>query len=337
MRVSVVLPTNRPYGPLYAIHSLANQSFSDFELIIVDDYHVDRSGELEAEAERLGLENLKVLRSKPNYWRSNRLIANARNTGLIHAEGGLVVFLDDFCWAPPKWLEQHWRTYDRTLYTVLGGMRATKYVPGNYDFVDMLPPPEVESIDSGHEGLMRREDDYGRESAVTRNLRLFKVSDTRGDKSIRDCHPGWFYSCNASAPLESLVAVNGFDEEYDLTSEEDIDLGLRLWRAGCRFWYRPEYDCTVFHVDHTLVDRETVNPKRYREVSYEELRRGGMLESRADEVQLVLKEKYGTKYDGSWGLLERNRRRGPFANIVDGVKIFDLAKERRKLEQEEEV
>ena len=50
------------------------------------------------------------------------------------------------------------------------------------------------------------------------------------------------------------------------------------------------------------------------------------MSSEEDEVQLVLKEKYGVKYDGSWGLHERNRKRPP--NVVN--EYFSLKEERMK-------
>lgn len=322
MKMSVVLPTNRPLGPLYAIHALSKQTFprGDFELLIVDDCPKDRGELIATTSERLGLNSVNVLKSKPNYWRSNRLIANARNTALIYASGRLVVFLDDYCWVRPRWLEEHWRTYKRTHYTMIGAGKAVKYVPEKYDGFDLAPPPNV-----GDEV----------EGAFIRNLAQFNVSDTRGSSPKRNCGGIWFYTMNASAPLEKIIEVNGYEEEYDLTSEEDIDLGLRLERVGCKFFYRPDQDCTVYHVDHRGVDREMQTwPKKYKEVTYEELRRRGVVESNPDEVQLVFKEKYGVQYDGSWGLHERNRSRPPIANVVDDEKIFDLRMERWRLRHE---
>ena len=311
MKISVILPTNRPQGPMYALYSLSKQTMpkEDWELLIIDDYREDL---IMYTAELFDLQNISVLKSKPSHWRSNRLIGNARNTGLIWAEGELIVFLDDFCWVPPRWLEEHWLTYQRTPNTMIGAGKAVKYIPDRYDDLDKLPLPDVGNKVEG---------------AFIRNLAQFKVSDTRGPNSKRDCGGGWFYTMNASAPLDKIVYVNGFDEIFDQTSEEDIDLGLRLERAGCKFFYRPDHDCTVFHVDHREVDAEMRKlPKRYKEVTYDELRRREVLDSEEDEVQLVLKEKYGVKYDGSWGLHERNRRRPP--NVVN--EYFSLKEERMK-------
>jgi len=334
MRISVVLPTNRPLGPVYGLHGLSKQTFprEDFELIIIDDYPEDRSDLIADTADVFGLENVSVLKSKEHYWRSNRLISNARNTGLIHVRGELVVFLDDYCWIRPRWLEEHWKTYEKRPYTMVGAMQAVKYVPHRFDNLDELPPPDPDEESYWDEREKLRDWDSPEQRKRAKEVKHFWVTDSRGLKPKRNCGGGWFYTCNASAPLGKIIEVNGFDEEYDLTSEEDIDLGLRLERAGCKFFYRSNPDCTVFHMDHREVDREMQKgAKRYVEVTYEELRRRGVVESNLDEVQLVLKEKYGTRFDGSWGLHERNYgNRGP-ANIVNGERIFDLRGERRKL------
>lgn len=315
VKVSIILPTNRPSGFKLIFNALKYQTLDhdEFELILADDCK-DREKLAVEYAKTQGVRNLKYMRSKPNYWRSNRLIANARNTGLIYAEGELVLFVDDYIWFPPRFLEQHWKVYMRTQgrYAMVGGSKAVKYAPNQVEDVDKLPLPEVKGDVEG---------------AFIRNIAQFKVSDTRGDREVKDCGGQWFYTCNASAPLKKIIEVNGFDEEFDLTSEEDIDLGLRLSRVGCKFWYRLQYNCTIFHMDHRPVEKMMENrPKKYKEVTYEELRKRGVLESNPDEVQLVLKEKYSVKYDGSWGLHERNRYRSPYAN--EG--IFNLKEEREK-------
>lgn len=306
------MPTNRVGGFNLTFSALKNQSLDhdEWELLLIDDYK-DREKLAFEHAETHGVRNLKYLRSKPNYWRSNRLIANARNTGLCFADAELVVFVDDYIWFPPKFLEEHWKVYKRTQgqYTMVGGSKAVKYAPNQIQDVDKLPLPEVTDNIEG---------------AFIRNIAQFKVSDTRGNGQLKDCGGKWLYTCNSSAPLKKIIEINGFDEEFDLTSEEDIDLGLRLERVGCKFWYRPNYNCTIFHMDHRPLDKYKVY--RYKEITYDQLRRRGTLESNPDEIQLVLKEKYEVQYDGSWGLHERNRKRPPYAN--EG--IFNLKEERQK-------
>ena len=329
MKVSVVLPTKRPSGFDITFPALGGQTLdhNHWELILIDDYK-DREKLAIEYAKTHNINNFKYLRSKPNYWRSNRLIANARNTGLICAEGELIVFIDDYIWFAPRFLEEHWKVYKRSHgeYNMIGSLKAVKYVANAKGDISRVPAPSAEDYNWDK----RRESrpwDSPEQLQRAKQVRYFWVTDGRGSEGKKDCGGGWFYCANASAPLKKIIEINGFDEEYDLTSEEDIDLGLRLARVGCKFWYRPSHDCTVFHMEHKPVDGLMKDyPKKYKPVTYDELRRRGTLESNLDEIQLVLKEKYGVQYDGSWGLHERNRKRLPYAN--EG--IFNLKEEREK-------
>jgi len=281
--VSVIVPTRR-YGPVYEIlfNGLKNQTFKEFEVLIVDDVPEDRSHLAKKYAEKYRL-NVKWMRSKPNYWKSNRLIANARNTALIYAEGELVVFFDDYTWVPPHFLESHWKVWDETGYNLLGAVTAVEYTPNPPEDFRVLP---VLTYDG-------RTKNFG--GAV----------DTRtyqGYREWKDCPPGWFYTCNASAPLQKIVEVNGFDEEFDCVSEEDVDLGLRLARVGCRFWFRSDPDCTAYHMAHGLPELHP--PLRYR----------------PEECHYVTKGMYN-ELEGSHALIRRNMEREPW-RVNEG--IFDL-------------
>lgn len=354
MKISIITPTNR-YGGLDIIfNSLVKQTFDkeDYELIIIDDYITNRKNEYISYAKHFGVPNIVYLRSKQNYWRSNGLIANARNTGLIYAKGELIVFLDDYTAFPPKFLEEHWRIYKEGKYTLIGGGRAAKYIwegdienKIDIDNIDKLPSPGIED---DIEFITIRAGICYSHIPVFMDTRILdsRISDNKlEDCKLEDCGGGWFYTCNVSVPLEKIIEVNGFDEEFDLTREEDIDLGLRLEKVGCRFCYISNFECNVIHIDHRPVDimmkEKNLTKKKYADITYDELRNryinSHIIESNDDEVQLVLKEKYGTMYDGSWGLHERRRNDktdGSFyANIVNGIKIFDLKEERRRIKR----
>lgn len=79
--------------------SVMNQSFKDYEWIIVDDGSVDSSLQL---AERLseGIANIRVIRNK-----CNGGSASARNLGLRHAKGRYITFLDADDSIDPNYLE----------------------------------------------------------------------------------------------------------------------------------------------------------------------------------------------------------------------------------------
>ena len=97
--VSVVIPFYRAHYLSDAIQSVRAQTFSDYELVVVDDGSPDRK-----EVDRLGLPEdarIRYLRQE------NRGPAAARNAALQAARGEFVAFLDsDDTWEPTYLQEQ---------------------------------------------------------------------------------------------------------------------------------------------------------------------------------------------------------------------------------------
>ena len=327
MKVSIIIPTNRYGGFDITFDGLGKQIFNngDWEVIIIDDFIENRKNECLSIAKKHNVRNILYLRSKSNYWRSNNLIANARNTGLIYAKGELIISSDDYVLFSPKFIEEHWKMYKEGKYTLISGGHAVKYNPENVNKINNLPSPDTK-------------DDI--ENKTVRVGLYYKYIpmfiDTRTPNNVENCGGGWFYSFNVSASLNKIIEVNGFDEEFDLTREEDIDLGLRLEKVGCKFYYISNENTDIIHMDHRPADIRMKEKKlfnnKYKEITYEDLRKRNVIESNKDEVQLVLKEKYGTTYDGSWGLHEKRRLNNSFyANIINDIKIFNLKEERKNV------
>ena len=94
--ISVIIPTyNRENKIIPCVESVLNQTYKDFEIIIVDDCSTDRTGEI-----------LKpYLNDRFSYYRldRNRRACYARNFGMRLAKGDLVAFQDsDDTWYPEK-------------------------------------------------------------------------------------------------------------------------------------------------------------------------------------------------------------------------------------------
>jgi glycosyltransferase involved in cell wall biosynthesis len=102
--ISVIIPTfNRSGVLLRAIHSVLNQSYKHFELIVVDDGSTD-------ETERLlkpFIENQSIQYVRQD----NKGVSSARNRGVSHASGEWLAFLD----SDDEWLE------DKLLHQIKGG------------------------------------------------------------------------------------------------------------------------------------------------------------------------------------------------------------------------
>ncbi|HOC97311.1 MAG TPA: glycosyltransferase family 2 protein, partial [Candidatus Pacearchaeota archaeon] len=112
LKVSVIIPTyNGSNTILRAVHSVLNHTYSNFELIVVDDCSKDNTFEVVKSIED---ERVKVLRH-----RNNKGGSAARNTGIKEAKGEYIAFLDD----DDEWLSEkvekqvkYLRSKDSSLY-----------------------------------------------------------------------------------------------------------------------------------------------------------------------------------------------------------------------------
>lgn len=94
-RVSVILPVyNSAAYVSKAINSVLSQTFTDFDLIVVDDGSTDNTGEVVARIADSRVQYLKKNNQGPSL---------ARNMGIRNSIGEFVAFIDsDDCWLPNK-------------------------------------------------------------------------------------------------------------------------------------------------------------------------------------------------------------------------------------------
>ncbi|MGH9366419.1 MAG: glycosyltransferase family 2 protein [Thermoanaerobaculia bacterium] len=95
-RVSVIIPTyRRPQFLAAAIRSVLNQTYQNFDIVVVDDNSGDNT---EAVVSSFGDPRIRYIGHRTN-WR----VAAARNTGVLNSSGDFVAFLDDDDeWLPEK-------------------------------------------------------------------------------------------------------------------------------------------------------------------------------------------------------------------------------------------
>lgn len=106
--VSVIIPTwNRSDDTLRAVRSVLNQTYNDFEIIIVDDGSIDQTENIFSEYPDKRVRYIQIEHSG--------LPAKARNVGINNAKGEWIAFLDsDDEWLPNK-LEEQIRLAEITL------------------------------------------------------------------------------------------------------------------------------------------------------------------------------------------------------------------------------
>src|SRR4028118_491035 len=98
-KVSVIIPVYQVEKYIAAaVQSVLEQTYKDFELLIIDDGSTDRSLEI---CQQFSDPRIKIIRQQ------NQGVCAARNTGIRHAQTEYLAFLDgDDLWLPTK-LEKH--------------------------------------------------------------------------------------------------------------------------------------------------------------------------------------------------------------------------------------
>lgn len=114
-RVSIIMPLyNAEKYVGKAIDSILNQTFTDFELIMIDDCSIDETMSV---VNGIKDDRIKIIKN-----RNNSGIAYSRNIGLINARGDYIAFMDDDDIAPVDRLETEVKYLDEHLdIDVVGG------------------------------------------------------------------------------------------------------------------------------------------------------------------------------------------------------------------------
>ena len=95
-----------------ALDSIARQTVAPREVIVVVDHNSGLRERLEAEYPKLEV----------TFNKFERGLSGARNTGIQHSAGDIVVFLDDDARAEPRWLETLLAAYDDESVLGVGGL-----------------------------------------------------------------------------------------------------------------------------------------------------------------------------------------------------------------------
>lgn len=94
--ITIVIPTyNNDLLLKKSINSVVNQTFDNFELLIIDNYSTDKTSEIISEFKDTRISHIKI--------KNKGIIAKSRNLGIKLAKGEWVAFLDsDDCWYPKR-------------------------------------------------------------------------------------------------------------------------------------------------------------------------------------------------------------------------------------------
>ena len=209
IRISVIIPTyNRRHVLERTLPGVLAQDFppQDYEVIVVIDGSTDGTAEL--------LRDLKP-KCSLRVLESQHLGAGAaRNVGIRAAVGELVLFLDDDLITTPGLVRQHSSAHAGADPSVVQGRMCI--AP---DSSQTIIRHAIERIGDAY---------YGR---------IIPDMDLRFPEGMSSVYV-LSYLVNSSMPRDVLVRCGGFDEQF--LAAEELDLGLRLWKMGLSFRYRPD-------------------------------------------------------------------------------------------------
>jgi GT2 family glycosyltransferase/peptidoglycan/xylan/chitin deacetylase (PgdA/CDA1 family) len=204
MKISAVVATyNRREALRCCLTSLFNQDVpaESYEIVVVLDGCTDGTSEM--------LNSLRSLREFVVIEQENRGKAAAVNAAVDAASGEIILILDDDL------------VCDRGMIAAHTAAHASG------------PPALV---------FGRMQVDMGRRTSVAERF-IYENYERYYLRLETDSHPIWpddaFAGPNCSLPREVFRAVGGFDDMLFGRRGEDVELGLRLWKAGVCFRYEP--------------------------------------------------------------------------------------------------
>ena len=99
MLVSIVIPTfNREHVLQFALNSISQQSYKNWEVIISDDGSTDKTADIVAEFAKQVEQSVTFIKSI-----KNQGVGCARNVGIKQAKGDFIAFID----SDDRWLAHH--------------------------------------------------------------------------------------------------------------------------------------------------------------------------------------------------------------------------------------
>jgi GT2 family glycosyltransferase len=211
VKASVVIPNwNGLHLLRECLAALEQQSFRDFEIIVVDNGSSDDSvAWLQAQASSVRLIALD----------DNMGFSTAVNRGIEASEATYVVLLNNDTLPEPDWLAR-----------LVQGMDDQPQASSGASLILLHEPPH--RIDSAGDGF---------------HLKAGGFNIGSGETADRHAEPAWVFGACAGAAIyrRSLFDKIGlFDEDFFLVFE-DVDLSLRAQLAGHRCLYIP--DAVVYH------------------------------------------------------------------------------------------
>lgn len=248
--VSVLTTAFRPGGLDFTLAGMRDQTFRDFELIVVDRRYEKRQERVYELYKGYGEGGFPCI-YVPEHRRNGKwtTFCSAWNTAIALARGEHVIFLQDWCYAPPGWIEAHLATH---------AGRDNRFTLCSYGYYNSPALKTKQPFDfSGQSARSIRCTDWDAVLAgdVLDEIEVFEkglfdpawVPDFT--HQYNEVRPGlfasgiapndtWVHIKNESMKRDFLWRIGGLDERLERgKGPMDIDVGLRVVNAGGELYW----------------------------------------------------------------------------------------------------
>ncbi|HIE15135.1 TPA: glycosyltransferase [Candidatus Bathyarchaeota archaeon] len=249
LKASIVMPTfNKRRFLELTLTSFFNQIYpvNKYEVILIDDGSTDDTDDF--------LAQLNPPFTLRKITQENKGRSAARNTGILAAEGEIIIFCDDDMIVEPTFIEEHLKCHEEPNYAVAGLRREiVSFIPESFEYetanlelkdIPLLQVISKEYILNNFEKIRENATELGDITMAEKTaIELF-------GSSLDGLMVPWvfFVAANVSISKRNLEEVGLFDEEFVGWGVEDWELGYRLHRHGIKYRYN-ENACN-YHQQH---------------------------------------------------------------------------------------
>ena len=249
--VTVIIPTyNGAKKVVNCLHSLEKQTFQNFETIVVIDGSTDDTKAI-LETTKWLLNDFKVI------FQENKGRACVRNTGAKHAEGDLLIFLDDDMRLEAAGVEKH-LLHHQNIYNK-NHIESNSHITHTSNNENINQQNPIKSILVGNQI-----EDY---DAITTDIQYYKAFLSRKwIENIKNNEPMskdrfFLTAANFSILKADFNDINGFDEK--LTDAEDYDLGKRALEQNFDIYF--DNEIIGWHDDFITCTSYIKRQKQYKQ------------------------------------------------------------------------
>lgn len=209
MKTSVIIVSyNRPDSCRRTVEAVVNQSRKADEIIVIDNGSDRDYAKGLAPFFRMAAVVYKRIEKSS--------IPAGRNSGVVAAQGDIVIFIDDDCIPHEAWLENLVKPFERDEEIVVVGGRMASYRRGS--FIDEFCEEEFRL--------------YGE-----------RLKNPSHSQNLFNAFLPYFITANSAFRKKTLQEIGLFDESFG--GSEDVDISFRMRQRGCKVAY--EETALVFH------------------------------------------------------------------------------------------